>query len=123
MGRLSRPLFTPFALLALAGTASQAPAADSQPAPWTVQVQAPDASPLPGATVTLLGLKGETVHGSAETDASGTAALQPPSPGSFLIRVKKGGFRTQSQAFLASPAGTTLPPIVFKLERGGADPD
>lgn len=108
----------PPAILGLTAAVAEPPASEPAVAPWTIKVLAKDASPLAGATVKLLGIKGQPVHASEQTDASGKAVLQPPAAGSYLIRVEKEGFKPQELGYLASPRGTEPPPIEFRLVRG-----
>ena len=107
----------PGIFLCIASAPAGVAAAPAEPAPWLVKVTTAESSPVPNAVIQLLGLRGEPLLDSAVTDAAGEAKLQPPAQGSYLIRVKKEGFKPKGLAFITSPKGSNAPPILIKLDR------
>jgi hypothetical protein len=114
MACCNRHLWIPVVSLCLSATEPQPPAPPADPAPWILKVTGPDESPVPQATVWLLGEKGAPTHTVVLTNEVGEARLRPPKEGVFLVRVGKGGFRLKEKTVRASRE--EAPPVVIQLE-------
>lgn len=113
----TRTLNRLFPLLLFAASAgAQTPPATPKPAPWTVKVVGPHASPVSGATVQLLSGGGDEVQAPETTDDRGLAKVQAPKAGSYLIRVRLAGFKSKEAPVRTGANGAEVPPVTITLE-------